>query len=59
MHVCKGKQNTPFQNIPLWHMDYLKQVIFKKQKILVKLRKLSRSYPLVRNIYIYKGNPHL
>ena len=43
----------------LWHMDYFELIIFKKQQRKQKLWKPSRSYLLVRYIYVYKGNIYL
>lgn len=53
----EGDQNIPSQNMPLWHKDYFKLVIFKKQQRPEKLCKPSRSYSFVRDIYIYKQFP--
>ena len=39
--------------MPLWHIVHFEMVIFKKQQTQQKLWKL-RSYPFVRDIYIYK-----
>ena len=30
-YTSKGEKNLPPQNMPLWHKDYLEQMIFKKQ----------------------------
>lgn len=39
---CSGEeQNIPPQNMPLWHIDILSQLFFKKQEIQVKLWKLN------------------
>ena len=46
----------PSQNMSIWHMDYFELVIFKEQQTQEKLWKLTRNYPFVREIYIYKGN---
>ena len=49
------KQNLPSPNMPLWHKDYFKLVIFKKLQTQEKLWKPRETYPSIRNVYIYKG----
>ena len=43
----------------LWVKDYFRLIIFKKQKIDEKLLKSNKSYPFVRDIYVYKARLHL
>lgn len=53
IHI-EGEQNFPFPDMSLWHKDYFKLVIFKTLQTQEKLWKPSKSYPSVRNIYIFK-----
>ena len=45
------EENLGPQNMPLWHKNYFRLVILKKEQTQEKLRKPSRSYPFVRDIY--------
>ena len=50
----KGEQNLPPQNMLLWHKDYFRLIIFKKQQAQEKLSKL-RSYPFCRRYLHLEG----
>ena len=47
------KEKNLSQNM---HKDHFRLIVFKKQQTGEELWKPSQSYPLVREIYIYKGN---
>ena len=57
--VSEREQNMAPWNMHLCYIDHFEWVIFKKSKTWEELGKLNRSYLLIRNVYIYKGNVHL
>ena len=57
--VLKSSRICYPQNVPLWHKDYFELVILRNCRRRRSSEKKSRSYPFVREMYIYKGNIHL
>ena len=49
VHPCQEEQNTPPQNISLWHKDYFGLINFLKKN----LGKQSRVGRFVKDIYVY------
>ena len=56
--IYEGEQNFPPQNMHLWHKNYFRFFVFKKQQTQETFCKVNISHLFVNDIYIYKGNFH-
>ena len=54
--IYEGEQNFPPQNMLLWHKNYFRFIIFKKQQTQKTFCKVNISY--LFDIYIYMGNSY-
>ena len=51
----EGEQNGPPQNMPLWHKDYFKLIIFKKLQHRRSSENLVEVVHFINNMHSYKG----